>query len=323
MITTREPEDDMLEVAITAFKKVMEMDADPSIEEVQFVIPEKRKDLTERVYKLLCEKGIEERAEAEWIVSIALNVKRDQVYEETQVSPKDVEKINQMAMERATGRPLWYCIGDTDFYGYTIKVDERVLIPRPETEELVMWAVDKARTAEFKQPRILDVCTGSGCIAISLKHLIPTASVVAIDLSDEALAVARENRERQGVEVEFIKDDALRGMTSIEGLTFDIVVSNPPYIPFSEQEVMHINVTQHEPHMALFVDDSDPLIFYREIARSAHRMLREGGFLLFEIHERLADETIEMLRREGYQDIELRTDFRQKPRMICCQPRKE
>jgi release factor glutamine methyltransferase len=153
--------------------------------------------------------------------------------------------------------------------------------------------------------------------------LIPTASVVAIDLSDEALAVARENRERQGVEVEFIKDDALRGMTSIEGLTFDIVVSNPPYIPFSEQEVMHINVTQHEPHMALFVDDSDPLIFYREIARSAHRMLREGGFLLFEIHERLADETIEMLRREGYQDIELRTDFRQKPRMICCQPRKE
>ena len=235
----------------------------------------------------------------------------------------EIEGVESLAESLAAGRPIQYIVGHTEFCGNEFLVREGVLIPRPETEELVMWAVDKARAAEFKQPRILDVCTGSGCIAISLKHLIPTASVVAIDLSDEALAVARENRERQGVEVEFIKDDALRGMTSIEGLTFDIVVSNPPYIPFSEQEVMHINVTQHEPHMALFVDDSDPLIFYREIARSAHRMLREGGFLLFEIHERLADETIEMLRREGYQDIELRTDFRQKPRMICCQPRKE
>lgn len=235
----------------------------------------------------------------------------------------EIEGLESLAEDLAAGRPIQYIVGHTEFCGEEFTVREGVLIPRPETEELVMWAVEKARMAGLNKPRILDVCTGSGCIAIALKRLIPTASVTAIDLSDEALAVARENRDRIGVEVEIIKDDALKGMTSIEGESFDIVVSNPPYIPLSEREAMHINVTRHEPHMALFVDDSDPLIFYREIARSARRMLLKGGYLLFEIHERLADATVEMLRSEGYQDIELRSDFRQKPRMICCRHRKE
>ena len=235
----------------------------------------------------------------------------------------EIEGLESLAEDLAAGRPIQYIVGHTEFCGEEFAVREGVLIPRPETEELVMWAVEKARMAGLTKPRILDVCTGSGCIAIALKRSIPTASVTAIDLSDEALAVARENRDRIGVEVEIIKDDALKGMTSIEGESFDIVVSNPPYIPLSEREAMHINVTQHEPHMALFVDDSDPLIFYREIARSARRMLLKGGYLLFEIHERLADATVEMLRSEGYQDIELRRDFRQKPRMICCRHRKE
>lgn len=235
----------------------------------------------------------------------------------------EIDGLESLAEDLAAGRPIQYIVGHTEFCGEEFAVREGALIPRPETEELVMWAVEKARMAGLTEPRILDVCTGSGCIAIALKRLIPTASVTAIDLSDEALAVARENRDRIGVEVEIIKDDALKGMTSIEGESFDIVVSNPPYIPLSEREAMHINVTRHEPHMALFVDDSDPLIFYREIARSARKILREGGYLLFEIHERLADATVEMLRREGYQDIELRRDFRQKPRMICCRHRKE
>lgn len=184
-----------------------------------------------------------------------------------------------------------------------------------------MWAIEKSDS--MHSPRILDVCTGSGCIAIALKKRIPTATLTAIDLSQEALTIAEENAARLHAEVEFIKDDALHGMHSIDGREFDIIISNPPYIPQSEISAMRINVTQYEPHIALFVADDDPLIFYREIARMAKRALTNEGWLLFEIHETLAIETMHMLTEEGYTDIELREDFRQKPRMICCRPKRE
>jgi release factor glutamine methyltransferase len=181
-----------------------------------------------------------------------------------------------------------------------------------------MWAMECAKG--IARPNILDVCTGSGCIAIALKKRLHNATVTAIDLSDKALEIATENTQRLNADVKIIKDDALKGLQAVQGQTFDIIVSNPPYIPQSEMAAMHINVTEHEPHMALFVDDNDPLIFYREIARAAKKLLSEQGYLLFEIHETLATETAEMLSSEGFYNVEIRHDFRQKPRMICCQP---
>ena len=230
----------------------------------------------------------------------------------------DIDGVERCAEELSTGRPVQYVIGKAEFCGEEFMVREGVLIPRPETEELVMWAMEGA--SGIKNPKILDVCTGSGCIAIALKKRLGNAEVTAIDLSEKAIEIATENSSQLNADVEIIKDDALKGLQTLQGRKFDIIVSNPPYIPQSEMAAMHINVTQHEPHMALFVDDADPLIFYREIARVAKALLSEDGFLLFEIHETLATETAEMLSHEGFHDIDIRHDFRQKPRMICCRP---
>ena len=229
----------------------------------------------------------------------------------------DIE-LGNVVEQLSAGRPVQYIIGRTEFCGEEFTVREGVLIPRPETEELVMWAREVAKG--FTSPRILDLCTGSGCIAIALKKLIPTATVTAVDLSADALAIAQENATKLDAEVRFLADDVLKGVPELQNEQFDIIVSNPPYIPLSEREAMHINVTKFEPEMALFVEDSDPLIFYREIALAAKKILSERGALLFEIHELLANETLQMLQNEGF-EAELRHDFLNKPRMICCQKR--
>ena len=229
----------------------------------------------------------------------------------------DIE-LGDVAEQLSAGRPVQYIIGKTEFCGEEFTVREGVLIPRPETEELVMWAREVSK--EFPLPRILDLCTGSGCIAIALKKLIPAATVTAIDLSAEALKIAQENATKLGADVRFLAEDVLQGVPQLGNEQFDIIVSNPPYIPISEREAMHINVTNFEPAMALFVEDSDPLIFYREIVRIAKSRLSDRGALLFEIHELLADETLQMLQKEGL-EAELRHDFLNKPRMICCHKR--
>ena len=226
-----------------------------------------------------------------------------------------IDNIEQVAAELSEGRPVQYVIGSCEFCGEEFIVREGVLIPRPETEELVMWARREAE--RYTSPRIIDICTGSGCIAIMLKKLIASASVKAIDISNKALTIAQENATRLGAEVEFILDNALKGLHSIAHTQADIIISNPPYIPLSERERMHINVTHYEPSLALFVEDKDPLIFYREIARFAHTHLTTEGVLMFEIHELLADETIAMLHHEGF-STHLRHDFLAKPRMLCC-----
>lgn len=233
----------------------------------------------------------------------------------------DIPLLEQAVEELAKGRPVQYVIGHQEFCGLNIEVKEGVLIPRPETEELVEWATQRAK--KFDRPRILDVCTGSGCIALALAHKIKGADVTAVDISEEALAIARQNGERLQLEVDFLQDDALAHLPKIAGQEFDIVVSNPPYIPSSERRAMHTNVVNYEPEIALFVDDNDPLVFYREIARTAKKLLSERGYLLFEVHETLATQTAEMLRCEGYYNIELRNDSFDKPRMICCQPNRK
>lgn len=232
----------------------------------------------------------------------------------------NIDGVERCAAQLAAGCPVQYVTGRTEFCDMTFHVDGSVLIPRPETEELVLWAEQCA--AGFQRPRILDVCTGSGCIAIVLAAHLPQAEVTALDISHTALETARRNAAMNGVSIRFIEDDALNGMPSLAGETFDIIVSNPPYIPHSEIESMHVNVTRYEPHEALFVDDADPLVFYRAIARAARTMLSEGGSLLFEVHEAWAERTAEMLRREGFGQTEVRNDLFGKPRMTCSRRRR-
>lgn len=232
----------------------------------------------------------------------------------------NIDGVERCAAQLAAGCPVQYVTGKTEFCDMTFHVDGSVLIPRPETEELVLWAEQCA--AGFQRPRILDVCTGSGCIAIVLAAHLPQAKVTALDISHAALETARRNASMNGVRIRFIDDDALNGMPSLAGETFDIIVSNPPYIPHSEIESMHVNVTRYEPHEALFVDDADPLVFYRAIARAARTMLSEGGSLLFEVHEAWAERTAEMLRREGFGQTEVRIDLFGKPRMTCSRRRR-
>lgn len=232
----------------------------------------------------------------------------------------NIDGVERCAAQLAAGCPVQYVTGRTEFCDMTFHVDGSVLIPRPETEELVLWAEQCA--ADHRNPRILDVCTGSGCIAIVLAAHLPQAEVTALDISHTAIETARRNAAMNGVSIRFIEDDALNGMPSLAGETLDIIVSNPPYIPHSEIESMHVNVTRYEPHEALFVDDADPLVFYRAIARAARTMLSEGGSLLFEVHEAWAERTAEMLRREGFGQTEVRIDLFGKPRMTCSRRRR-
>ena len=224
-----------------------------------------------------------------------------------------VEGLAGAEAQLLAGRPLQYVVGHTEFYGHRFAVREGVLIPRPETEELV----DRILRDERSARRLLDVGTGSGCIAASLALGLPGAEVFAADISDDALAVAAENFRTLGANVTLRKADALGGLAEAFPEQFDVIVSNPPYVPESNRAAMHPNVRDHEPALALFVPDDDAIRFYRAIAQAGRRMLCKGGRLYFEIYERAAEEIVRMLGAEGYTDTEVRTDLFGKPRMVC------
>lgn len=223
------------------------------------------------------------------------------------------ERLEAAAERLAAGEPLQYVLGEAGFCGRPFVVRPGVLIPRPETEELVAWVLRD----EVRSRRLLDVGTGSGCIAVSLALGLPGAELFAADLSDEALAVAAENARRLGARVTLRRADALHGLADAFPERFDAIVSNPPYVPESDRAAMHPNVRDHEPGMALFVPDDDRILFYRAIARAGRRLLLPGGRLYFEIYEHAAEETAQMLRQEEYSAVELREDLNGKPRMIC------
>lgn len=223
------------------------------------------------------------------------------------------ERLEAAAERLAAGEPLQYVLGEAGFCGRPFVVRPGVLIPRPETEELVAWVLRD----EVRSRRLLDVGTGSGCIAVSLALGLPGAELFAADLSDEALAVAAENARRLGARVTLRRADALHGLADAFPERFDAIVSNPPYVPQSDLAAMHANVRGYEPPEALFVPDDDALRFYRAIARAGRRMLRPGGKLYFEIYERSAGQMRLLLGEEGYTDTEVREDLNGKPRMVC------
>ena len=226
-----------------------------------------------------------------------------------------INDLEEIVRELREWRPVQYIIGVASFDDMELEVGEGVLIPRPETEELVEWIASEAK----QSAKIVDVCTGSGCIALALRRRVPKSKVWGI--SAEALAIARRNAEKYASDVLLVEGDALGDFTKKVDAKVDVVVSNPPYIPLSDKKLMRRNVIDHEPQIALFVEDDDPLLFYRSIARTARQMLSEGGKLYFEIYENFAHEMEDMLRTEGYANIVVREDFRAKPRMICAQKR--
>lgn len=210
-------------------------------------------------------------------------------------------------------KPIQYIIGETEFYGFPFVVNKHVLIPRPETEELVEWIIKYSdKTSEIK---ILDIGTGSGCIAVSLAKHLPNAKIYALDLSEKAIETAKQNAKINNVEVTFIEADILKTQ-AIEDLKFDIIVSNPPYVRDQEKLLMKPNVLDHEPHLALFVRDHDALQFYKAITQFSLHNLVDSGTLFFEINEHLGKDMIDLLVSSHFSEIELKQDIFKKDRMI-------
>ena len=230
---------------------------------------------------------------------------------------EDFEKIKTRLL---AGEPVQYVVGFAWFYGLKFKVNPTVLIPRPETEELVEWVLETVKNSSFiihhSPLKLLDIGTGSGCIPITLKIKNPSLNVSAVDISEGALITASRNAYRMNADVEFKRIDILNESEWSQLVDFHIIVSNPPYIPNVEKALMADNVLSYEPHLALFVEDEKPLIFYEKIADFAKKHLLTEGSLFFECNEFNAAEVVEMLKEKGFKTVELRRDMSGKDRMI-------
>lgn len=243
-------------------------------------------------------------------IDLALNADKEFSEDEISIWNTILEKLK-------TQIPIQYILRTTHFYGLEFIVDENVLIPRPETEELVDWIVKlNSKISKKKNLRILDIGTGSGCIGISLAKNIPNSEVFAIDVSEKALAVAEKNSKLNTVSVTFLHKNILE-TTSLDQ-KFDIIVSNPPYVRNLEKSEIKTNVLDNEPHLALFVADDDALIFYKKIAELAAANLNPNGQLFFEINQYLGKETLDLLESLGLKNRELRKDIYGNDRMIAC-----
>jgi release factor glutamine methyltransferase len=227
-------------------------------------------------------------------------------------SESDLLRIRSVVKRLQNQEPFQYIIGELYFADVKLKIDQRALIPRPETEELV----DLLTKIGVRFSEILDLCTGSGCIALALKSKFRSAKVSGLDLSSEAIALAQENAQHTKLDVDFKVADVLNWKPV---QTYDLMVSNPPYIPACEQAEMQSNVLDFEPHLALFVPDQDPLLFYRHIVELANAYLVSGGYLAFELHEKWAQETKSLLDVTVFKNIQIHTDLQGKERMLIAQ----
>lgn len=254
----------------------------------------------------------EARAVTDYVLDVCFGLSKADILcgaveEMTAEKTAELNKIFGRLME---GEPVQYVLGRAEFCGRWFSVRPGVLIPRPETEELCAWITADSKASA--SPKVLDIGTGSGCIAITLQLDMPESKVTAWDISADALDVARENAKQLGANVSFVKQDALNAKPEGE---WDVIVSNPPYICEKEKKDMAVNVLEHEPHTALFVPDADPLLFYRAITRLAVQTLSKGGRLYFEINPIYADDTCHMMQTEGMTAVELRSDMYGKQRM--------
>lgn len=254
----------------------------------------------------------EARAITDYVLDVCFGLSKADIMcgaveEMTAEKAAELNKIFGRLME---GEPVQYVLGRAEFCGRWFSVRPGVLIPRPETEELCAWITADSKVSA--SPKVLDIGTGSGCIAITLQLDMPESKVTAWDISADTLDVAHENAQQLGANVNFVKLDALNAKPEGE---WDVIVSNPPYICEKEKKDMAVNVLEHEPHTALFVPDADPLLFYRAITRLAVQTLSKGGRLYFEINPIYADDTCRMMRAEGMTAVELRSDMYGKQRM--------
>jgi release factor glutamine methyltransferase len=266
-------------------------------------------------------KGLYEANELQAVSLFALNELTGKskaqlkAFPETALTATQSEELTQVLLKLATGLPVQYAIGRTEFYGLPFNVTPDVLIPRPETEELVEWILQEAADRQWYAPQIIDIGTGSGCIAIALQKNLPRSAVSAIDISEAALQVAKANASLNEVPVNFIQANILDKRYSPFEKS-NIIVSNPPYVTQQDRQLMHNRVTDFEPHMALFVPRENPLLFYKAIADFALQHLAKDGLLFFEINESLGSETVDMLENKGFNHVNLRKDMPGKDRMI-------
>lgn len=291
-LTTREPDEEMLEVAIAAFKKVLEMDADPDVPETRFVTGGLLPKLLKQTKDDFAAAGIDE-SDAEWIYALSLGMKRSELDRQRKVFSAESKRIDKIVKERLTGRPLWYIVGDTEFYGCTIKVDERALIPRPETEVL---ADIVARSVE-EGDRILDLCTGSGCLAVSVANACrdKKITVTASDISDAAIMLAKENAAANNVNVHFVVSDLFERVYG----RYNIIVCNPPYVKSGEIAHLQREVREHEPKIALD-GGRDGLDFYRRLAEEIKGYVVRGGMLILECGEGQVPEILNIFSKREY-----------------------
>ena len=288
-LTTREPDDSMLEVAIAAFNSVYQMDADPSIPESEFTVSMTVRKYVETLKEKFKAASIDE-SDAEWLVACSSGIARSELYtSEKMFVPTEVSRMDKIARERLGGRPLWYILGDTEFYGYKIKVDERVLIPRPETELLAEIAVKTYEEGD----KVLDLCTGSGAVAIAIAKQ-KNISVAAADVSADALALAEENARANGADVKFVESDLF---AKIKG-KYNIITCNPPYVKSADMKTLPKEVG-FEPAMALDGGE-DGLDFYRRLAKESPKHLVRGGALIMECGIGQAQEIVKLFSKFDY-----------------------
>jgi len=252
----------------------------------------------------------------EWVFEKMASLKRSDILKnpDKQITPAADKLIQQTLLELLAYKPVQYVLGEAWFYHMKFKVNSHVLIPRPETEELVEQLIADRRS-KLTDPAILDIGTGSGCIPVAIKKNLPASKLTAIDVSKDALALAKENAALHNAHINFIEADFLDESNWPALQLFDIIISNPPYIPIHEKEKLAKNVTDFEPHLALFVPDKSPLIFYEKIAAFGRDHLLPNGKIYLETHEDLAKETAALFR-DYFQTVMIKKDIYGKERMI-------
>lgn len=238
------------------------------------------------------------------------------LYKKNLLKNEQANQLEKIVCQLKENKPVQYILEEAWFAGMKFFVNEHVLIPRPETEELVSWIVESIKQLKIPHQRILDIGTGSGCIAIALKKHLPATNITAIDIDKEALAVANQNAIANHAAIDFIEMDILASTDFHPMPSFDIIVSNPPYVLETEKREMLERVWKNEPSKALFVPDKDPLIFYKAIFHFAERHLKQDGFLFFEINETMAVAIQDLFESKQFQQVEIKIDFQEKARMV-------